>query len=177
MLDANPRLGQRNQADPSASTHLIWARIDTEPSRNDTPDKMSPSELFRNWFQRVWCESDADAIDELLSTPCEVGGIGPEPMRTPQEFKEFHSQLNRLLSNIHVVIDQIIDDGKDQCGGLVTLTACHAVTKKPVKIRCGFTGTVSNGKITQADNVVDFLPLLIALDFVEEDALKHALGG
>ena len=138
---------------------------------------MSPSELFKSWFQRVWNESDADAIDELLSNPCKVGGIGPDPMRTPQEFKEFHSHFNRLLSNIHVVIEQIVDDGKEQCGGLVTLTASHSVTKKPVTIRCGFTGTVSNGKITQADNVVDFLPLLVALDVVEDDALKLALGG
>lgn len=74
---------------------------------------MSPNKaLIVRWFDEVWNQGRAEAIDEMLAPDARMHGLGEE-MVGPAGFKPFHARFCSALSGRRVVVDDLIEeDGK-----------------------------------------------------------------
>ena len=65
---------------------------------------------IETWFQRVWKEEDAHAIDELFVVDGKARGLGDNTLIGPKDFKIFHATLCNLLSDITITVDKSLEE-------------------------------------------------------------------
>ena len=118
--------------------------------------------LVRRWFQEVWNNGRADAIDEMLSSDAVVYGLGAD-LRGPAAFKPFHSAYRTAFPDVTIQLDEIVAEG-DLVAVRWSATGTHrgpglgiAATGRPVR----FTGMgfvrVKEGKLVEGWNNFDQL--------------------
>ena len=134
------------------------------------------SEIVREWFDRVWNKREAEFIDVALTECCELTGLTPQPIRSPADFHQFHQMMNDLFEGIRVEIDHIIESG-DSCSGVVTVTATHRPTGRPVQFQSSFFGRIEKGKICHATNLTDYLSVLVQIGALPPDTAEKGLAG
>jgi steroid delta-isomerase-like uncharacterized protein len=124
--------------------------------------------LVYRWFEEVWRQGRAEAIDEMLAAEAVAHGLADEggaPLRGPEGFKPFFLKFREAFPDIEVNIDDIIAEG-DTVATRCTVRATHRgdslgieATQRPVE----FTGMtmlrVKDGQIAEAWNNFDFLKL------------------
>ena len=66
--------------------------------------------LARRWFEEVWNQGRAPAIDEMLASNAVVHGLGPHS-ETPAEFKQFHAAYRDAFPDVQIRIDAVIAEG------------------------------------------------------------------
>jgi hypothetical protein len=135
-----------------------------------------PLAVIETWFRRVWSEEDAAAIEELFVPDGKARGLGANILIGPEGFKQFHSALLGLISNVAVTIDKIIE-AEDWSSFVCTLTAKDRRTGCPVQIAGSVMVRVVNGKIVEAYNNWDFLGLFTQLSLLPQGTFEKALGG
>ena len=129
--------------------------------------------VVERWFEEVWNKGREDAIDELLSTECSVLGLGPE-ICCPGEFKEYHKAMLASIGEIDFTLDKVNTSDGGKVSGIMDIKARHKASDVPFRIQGAFTIIVRDGKIACAHNVVDFIPMLIAIGALKKNALKEA---
>lgn len=124
--------------------------------------------ILQRWFEEIWNQGNAQAIDELATADLVIHGLtnnSGEPVTNVAEFKEFHKGLRNAFQNINVTTEDVIAEGDkvvarcrvtgSQTGELLGNPATNATID--------FGGTaiarVSNGKIVEAWNNFDFLTM------------------
>ena len=73
----------------------------------------SAAALTRAWFERVWNQGDADAIDHYLSPGC-MAYAGDErgcDMQGPEAFRQFHQRFLDAFPDIHFTLHEVIEQG------------------------------------------------------------------
>jgi steroid delta-isomerase-like uncharacterized protein len=124
--------------------------------------------LVRRWFEEVWNNGRADAIDEMLDQNGIAHGLSDDPanpIKGPGEFRPFHSLFRDAFPNMTIVIEDLVAEG-DKVAARCSVRAKHegdfmgrAATQAPVE----FTGMtivrIDNGKIVEAWNNFDFTTL------------------
>ena len=82
--------------------------------------------LCRRWFKEVWNENREQLISELMTPQTVIHGLGDDgqPGVGPEAFKKFLHHFRANLSNIHVVVHDVLSDG-EQTAVRLTLTAKH----------------------------------------------------
>lgn len=133
-----------------------------------------PSDVMRSWFQRVWCEGDETAIEELFAEDGEVYGLGPEPVVGPAAFRQFWHAIRASFDNIHIEVVDAINEGNR---GYVRCEGSLGFRGRQVKRGGGCLFEVENGKITRSWDYWDFLGFLSDMDALPEDAFARACGG
>jgi len=122
--------------------------------------------LLRRWFDEVWNEGRAEAIDEMFAEGGIAHGLSevPEtPLKGPGGFKPFHSTLRGAFPDIEVVVEDMIAEG-DKVAARCSVRGKHsgdhlgiAASNAPVD----FTGIaivrIEDGKIVEAWNNFDFM--------------------
>lgn len=136
---------------------------------------MTTEQAVHEWFEHVWNEGDADFIENRLAESCEIVGLQPEAIRDRAGFRELHRAFNAALRDIDASVNHLVTSG-DEFAGLVSVNAVHRRTGKPVHLQSGFCGSLVDGQIKHAANVVDFLPMLMAIEAVPEQALAAAMS-
>ena len=134
---------------------------------------MSPNKaLIKRWFDEVWNQGSAAAIDQMLAPDARVHGLAAEPAIGPVGFKPFHTALRAALSNIRVQIDDMVEEG-DRVSLRYTVTADHSgdgygvqATKRKVVFTGQGIATVRDGKITESWNAFDQLGLFVQMGVV-----------
>ena len=134
------------------------------------------AELIREWFDRVWNNNDSDFIDRGLAECCEVTGLSPEPIKTPADFHQFHTMINSIFRDLHVEVDRIMEDG-DTCSGVITISAVHKPTNKPVQFQSSFFGNIRDNQICEVTNLVDYLSVLVQIGAIPGDVTEKGLMG
>lgn len=134
----------------------------------------TPSAIIHDWFEKVWNQCDASCIDEMLSEECELTGLAENTIRSPDDFRDFHNMLNSLFQDINITIDDLMEQG-ETFSGVVTVRATHRPTSKPVEFQSSFFGTVREGKIKRATNLVDYLSTLIQIGSLPPDVIETGL--
>jgi len=137
-------------------------------------DTKKPSDVMRAWFQRVWCERDEAAIDELLAPDGEVYGLGPETVIGPAAFKTFWRAMNATFAAVDLAVVDAIDNGERTyvlCRGTLT----HGDRALPFEGGC--LCDVRDGVIVRAWNYWDFVSLMAAMGSVPVDAFARACAG
>ena len=129
-------------------------------------------EIINTWFQEVWNEGRVDTIDRLLDDNCVVTGLVPGEINSCQHFKQFQKQIFESYSNFRIEVLNTISSGSD-VASLVKCRGIHNNTGKEVDFNACFIGKITNGKISEAYNVVDFLSPLLQTGIIEEVQLEQ----
>lgn len=136
----------------------------------------SHREVLETWYRKVWMEEDTDTIDAMLVADTKARGLGAQVHVGPPEFRIFHENLLKRVSDVDVQIDKSMEDG-DWISALCTLHAKCRRSGKPVT----GTGTVFikiiDGKLVDAYNHFDFMGLFEQLGLLPEDAFEKCLFG
>jgi predicted ester cyclase len=124
--------------------------------------------LIHEWFEEVWNQRDAKAIDRLLDPDAIAHGIsgadGKEP-RGPAEFKDFHQRFLTAFPNLVISVEDTVSEG-DKIAARCTVRAKHegeglgfAATGKQVEITGMCILRTRDGKSVEAWNNFDFLKM------------------
>ena len=125
-------------------------------------------ELIRRWFEEVWNQGRADAIDEMFDENGIAHGLSDDPanpIKGPTGFRPFHNVFREAFPNMMIVVEDVIAED-DKVAARCSVRAQHegdflgkAATQSPVD----FTGIaivrIYNGKIVEAWNNFDFMTL------------------
>ena len=124
--------------------------------------------LIHQWFEKVWNNGDAAAIDEMVTDDLIVHGLtdaqGKE-ITGAANFKEFHKQFRAAFPDIFINVEDVIAEG-DRVVARCRVSAKHtgdALGLAPTHADVSFTGIaivrLSNGRIAEAWNNFDFLKM------------------
>lgn len=133
--------------------------------------------LLHEWFEEVWNQRDAGAIDRLLAADAVVHGITDEngnELRGSAAFKGFHSRFLKAFPDIKVeVLDTVVEGEKLACRCVVRArhegdSLGFAATQKNIEITGMGIALVKNGKIIEAWNNFDFLAMYSQLGVLSQ---------
>lgn len=124
--------------------------------------------LLHRWFEQVWNQGRAEAIDEMFAGDGIAHGLSNQPgneLRGPDQYKPFFESFRNAFPDIQVVIEDTISEG-DKIAARCLVRATHqgeglglSPSGKPVE----FTGMtivrVKDGKIVEAWNNFDFMTM------------------
>ncbi len=125
-------------------------------------------QLVRRWFEEVWNQGRAEAIDEMFDEYGIAHGLSDDPanpIKGPAGFRPFHTLFREAFPNMIIVVEDMIAED-DKVAARCSVQAKHegdflgrAATDSPVE----FTGMtivrIDNGKIVEAWNNFDFMTL------------------
>jgi len=125
-------------------------------------------QLVRRWFEEVWNNGRADAIEEMFDQYGIAHGLSDDPSQPitgPGEFRPFHTLFRDAFPNMAIVVEDMVAEG-DKVAARCSVRAKHEgdfmgreATQSPVE----FTGItivrIANGKIVEAWNNFDFMRL------------------
>ncbi len=121
--------------------------------------------LIRRWFEEVWNQGRADAIDEMLAPGAPCHGLSEDPampLKGPEDFKPFHTVFRGAFPDVQVVVeDAIAEDDKvvARCSVRGKHTGDHlgiAASNAPVEFTGIGIGRVKDGKFVETWNNFDF---------------------
>jgi hypothetical protein len=133
-------------------------------------------ELLQTWFQRVWSQEDATAIEEMFPSPGKAEGLGEHPLVGPEDFKQFHKAICRLLSNINITIDKSVEQGV-WISAICTLHATAQADGKDVTLTGSVFCQIKDGKFLESYDHWDFMGLWGQLGYLPSDAFAQGLQG
>jgi predicted ester cyclase len=111
-----------------------------------------------SWFQKVWNQSDRDAIDQLLAKDVVVNGLGEEPIKDIEGFKQFYDIFRSQLKDISVNVEDDIQQD-DIESALCTVKAIDIASNKNVNFSGLCLVKIVDNKIAEAWNHFDFLTM------------------
>jgi hypothetical protein len=145
------------------------------------PDELPLSSLTKPeflalWFQSVWTQEDASAIERMMAPGSVIKGVGNFDSVGPADFKVFQQSLLTQIGGMNFTILRTIEEG-DWIAGLWSLTATHRQTGNPVST----TGTVfveiRDGQFVGGYNHFDTLGMYQDLGLLPPDTVPRLLAG
>ncbi len=136
---------------------------------------MAHLELLKQWYDRVWVQQDLDAIGRFFAPDFEAQGVmdfgvGPE---------DFHALGAAVLAQVE--INEVRFDREVELGDWVwatfTVLAVTLADQKPVQTTGQIMARMSDGKIVEAYNQIDFLTFFEQLGYLPPDSLALCLSG
>jgi SnoaL-like polyketide cyclase len=136
----------------------------------------SPESFCHEWFRRIWNELDTSAIDQLFAKDGLAHGLGPEPIRGPAVFSQFHRAFTDAFRDIKISVLHEVEQGQMvACYCRVTLAA--RTDPKPLAFEgCSFI-RLRDRHIAEAWNAWDFLSLVEGMGILPVNALNLAIAG
>ena len=127
--------------------------------------------LVLRWFEEVWNQRRAAAIDEMLAPGAVVHGLGAD-LRGPEGFKSFHTTFLEAFPDLRVKIDDMVAEG-EQVALRFTADVVHgggslgfAATNRPARFTGMAIARIKDGKIVEGWNTLDELGLMKQLGVV-----------
>ena len=147
---------------------------------------MSPERVtfMHRWFDEVWNKGNPAAIDELMAADAIVHGLGEAGRTTtgPDAFKPFQSRLRSAFPDIHVTIEQTIEEG-DMIASRWTARMTHRgddlgvpATGKQVTVSGMSMGRLRDGKLVEGWNNWDTMSLMEQISAFQPAATLVADG-
>lgn len=129
---------------------------------------ITPDALIRQWFDELWNQGDATAIDRYMGPDTKFHGLATpdgRPLTGPSGFRPFYANFHEAFPDVRVEVVRTITEGE--------LVACHChVTGTHSGPGLGVTpsgkrgdfwgiviGHIRDGKIVEGWNCFDFLTL------------------
>ncbi|HEV7395215.1 MAG TPA: ester cyclase [Pyrinomonadaceae bacterium] len=124
--------------------------------------------LVKRWFEEVWNQGRADAVDEMLAEDGIVHGLSDEsgqPLQGPEAFKTFHGAFRGAFPDINVIVEDTISEG-DKLAVRCTVRGKHTgaglgfdATHADMDITGMAIVRIKDGKIVEAWNNFDFMTM------------------
>ena len=120
-------------------------------------------QLLRTWFERVWNQKSAAAIDELYQPDGRAHGFpqADSVLIGPEDFKLIHRNFCDSFPDIQVTVDDVIAEG-DKVAARWTATMTHLgdslgikATKRQVVLSGATIVIIKDGKISEGWNFMD----------------------
>jgi steroid delta-isomerase-like uncharacterized protein len=125
-------------------------------------------QLLRRWFDEVWNNGRADAIDEMFDENGIAHGLSDDPSTPiigPGNFKPFYTAFREAFPNMIVVVEDMVAEG-DKVAARCSVQGKHegnflgkAATLSPIELTGMTIVRIDNGKIVEAWNNFDFMTL------------------
>ncbi len=126
---------------------------------------LSPPEVLRTWFDRVWNAGDESAIDALCAPAAVLHGLPGGPIKGPGEFKPFFRSFRSAFPDVRIRITHCVCEGS-LCAVHCEVAGTHAgdglgfpSTGKNVSFTGMTLARVEGGLIQEGWNAYDFLSL------------------
>lgn len=134
---------------------------------------------MRHWFDRLWNRNDPmdkvrEAFDQYWCVMAEVGGLGGEPLTTTEDVLAFVELFRGAFADIHFELYDFVNHDP-WITFKISGTMKHRPTGKDTTLSGCVTARVENGKIREATNFIDFVPLLEQIGALPQNALGLAL--
>ena len=127
--------------------------------------------LVRKWFEEVWSQGRADAIDTMLADNARIHGLGPG-VQGPDEFKAFHAAYCNAFPDVTITVDDVIAEG-DMVAARWSGRATHsgdglgfAATGREAQFSGMTFARIQNGKLVEGWNNFDQLGMFHQLGVV-----------
>ena len=118
---------------------------------------------LHRWFEEVWNKKREEAIDEMLSEDTVHHGLGDQPVRGIENYKNFYRTFITAFPDIRVEVMDVMTDG-EKISARYVARATHAgegLGFAPTQKQVEFTGmgicTMKDGKFVEVWNQVDFM--------------------
>jgi steroid delta-isomerase-like uncharacterized protein len=135
--------------------------------------------LVRRWFEEVWNNGRADAVDEMFAEDGVAHGLTDESgaeLRGPAHFRAFHQRFREAFPGIEVIVEDAISEG-DRVAVRCTVRGRHEgdtlgfkATNSPVEFTGMSFSRIRDGKIVEAWNNFDFMSMFQQLGALRLDA-------
>lgn len=126
------------------------------------------SNLVYRWFDRVWCQGDISAIDEMMAPTAIAYGIHDaegNPVQGPEGFKPVFQKFRNSFPDIRITVEDCLVKG-DKVAARCLVQGTHtgaglgvAATQSPVKMEGMCIVRIEDNKIMEAWNNFDFMSL------------------
>ena len=133
-------------------------------------------DVMETWFERVWIQQDASAIDEMFVPDGKARGLGPNVLIGPEGFKQFHSALCRLLTEFVITIDKSVESG-EWISAVCSLRARDRKSKAAIVMTGSVMIRIVDEKLTEGYNHWDFIGLFTQLGLLPSGTFEKALSG
>jgi len=137
--------------------------------------KSTNRQILDRWCARVWGERDEAAIHDLFAGDGSAGGLGREKLAGPDDFVEFHRAICRLMTDTHVEIDSVLEDGAKMFV-LATFSGNCAKTGKPISIEGSMSFEFTDTQILHCANHFEFLDMFEQLGLLPVDTFASLLS-
>ncbi len=129
---------------------------------------MTPDALIRQWFEELWNQGDASAIDRYMGPATKFHGLPTpdgRPLTGPSGFRPFFASFHEAFPDVRVEVVRTVTEGE--------MVACHChvtgthsgpgLGVAPSGRRGDFWGMcfghIRDGRIVEGWNCFDFLTL------------------
>jgi hypothetical protein len=135
---------------------------------------MTGSQATQRWFDRLWNGGIESTIDEMLAPEMVAHGLGPQPVRGPDEFHAFYRTFRSAFPSVRVTIEQLLEtDDHVTCRMHVDVIAADG--RGPFRFEGTTVTRWRNERLVEGWNYFDFLGLLTQMGAVPETAMGDAL--
>ncbi len=145
------------------------------PSPGASWDALPDADAARivHWFEWVWNRGEERVIPLLFHTDGLAWGIGDRPLRGPAEFLSFHRTFHRNFAPLTARVDQAFEaDGMVTARASLTLTIGEQQVESAGIAVCRFV----DGKMAEAWNAWDFLPIFLASGLLLTEDVQRVFG-
>lgn len=83
-------------------------------------------QLIRRWFEEVWNQQRAEAVNELMAPDAVGHGLGDSSaaLHGPAAFRQVHARFCGAFPDLHIQVEDVIVEG-DRSAARLTVTGTH----------------------------------------------------
>lgn len=111
----------------------------------------SPTLVFVEWFERVWNQRDASAIDQLRAERSQSTGLANASIDGRDAYRAHHQRILEVFPEAKVTVLDVIESG-DRVAALLRFTGKTAKGQS-VTVDGAAHGRVADGRIVGGTNV------------------------
>lgn len=126
------------------------------------------------WFERVWNQRDRNAIFELLADDCQIGGLPPSDQPPKEAFATFHDTILAAFENLTITPHVWAEHGNTIVGH-GKFKGKHRATGNNVDFRFAYQVTWKNGRVTEADNIIECQTALDQTGTLSDSSIEELL--
>ena len=116
--------------------------------------------LNKEWFERVWNKHERSAIFELIADDCQIGGLPPSDEPAKEAFATFHDTILAAFDRFTITPEVWAEYG-DTIVGHGRIQGIHRASNREVDFRFAYRAVWQDGRITEADNIIEWQTALI----------------
>lgn len=134
---------------------------------------------MRNWFDVLWNRNDPmdkvrEAFDHYWCVKAEVDGLVGEPLTNTEDVIAFVEVFRSAFKDIHFDLNDFVEH-EPWITFKIQGAMIHKHTGREVTLGGCVTARVEDGKIREASNFIDFVPLMEQIGALPPNALVTSL--
>lgn len=137
---------------------------------------MTNLEILSEWYRRVWIEGDLSAIDDFFAPCAGAEGIMTDGQVSAEDFRAFVPAMRDHVREPSFEIARSIECG-DWVWAHLVVRATTARGLDPITVTGQVACRIVEGRIVEAYNAFDFIPLFEQAGLLPKDAFLLLLSG